>query len=98
MFSGNKDDERAAIVQMNTELLNAQLELLSAQVATDRLRLRFSAEDLARYGQPDVLRKAAASAATLHDYYNGIASQLSDSNPASPSQSSFWRKRRWWRR
>ena len=98
MFSGSKDDERAAIVQMNTELLNAQLELLSAQVATDRLRLRFSAEDLARYGQSDVLRKAAASAAALHNYYDGIARQVSDPNPIAPPQPSSWRKRKWWRR
>jgi hypothetical protein len=98
MPSWNQGDERAAIEQMNTELQNAQLELLSAQCAMDRLRLRFSAEDLARNGEAGVLRKAAASASALHDFYNGIVQQVSDSNPIDPPQSSSRKKRRWWRR
>jgi hypothetical protein len=65
-------ENRVAIVQMNDELRNAQVELLSAQCATDRLRLRFSQEDIARHGQPDVLRKAVATTTTLHDYYSAI--------------------------
>jgi hypothetical protein len=79
MFSWSKNDDRVAIVQMNAELRHAQLELLSAECATDRLRLRFSAEDVASYGQWDVLRKALASALALHDYYSHIARQVSDS-------------------
>jgi hypothetical protein len=98
MSSWTEGDERAANEQMNTELENAQLELLSAQCAMDRLRLRFSAEDLARNGQAEVLRKAAASAAALHVFYNGIVRQVSDSNPNAPTQTSSWRKRKWWRR
>ena len=65
-------ENRVAIVQMNAELRNAQVELLSAQCATDRLRLRFSTEDIAQHGQPDVLRKAVASITALHDYYSAI--------------------------
>jgi len=79
MFSWSKNDDRVAIVQMNAELRHAQLELLSAECATDRLRLRFSAEDVASYGQWDVLRKALASATALHDYYSHIARQVADS-------------------
>ena len=96
MSSWNPGDERAAIEQMNKELQNAQLELLSAQCAMDRLRLRFSPEDLARNGEAEVLRKAAASAAALHDFYNGIVRNVSDSNPIAPTQTSSWRKRKWW--
>jgi Leu/Phe-tRNA-protein transferase len=65
-------ENRVAIVQINNELRNAQVELLSAQCATDRLRLRFSKEDIAQHGQPDVLRKAIASTTALHDYYSAI--------------------------
>jgi hypothetical protein len=43
-------ENRVAIVQINNELRNAQVELLSAQCATDRLRLRFSKEDIAQHG------------------------------------------------
>lgn len=72
--SGN----RLAAVQMNTELRNAQLEILSAQCATDRLRLRYSAHDLARHAQRDILRKAWTSAGALFEYYNNLLDQLPD--------------------
>ena len=78
MFSWDKTGDRVAIVQMNAELRHAQLELLSAQCATDRLRLRFSAEDIARHAQRDVLRRALSSANALRDYYSYIAQQVSD--------------------
>jgi len=76
MFSWDKTGDRVAIVQMNAELRHAQLELLSAQCATDRLRLRFSADDIARHAQRDILRKAVSSATALHDYYQYIAQQI----------------------
>jgi len=70
--------DRLASVQMNAELRHAQLEMLSAQCATDRLRLRYSAEDLARHAQRDTLRKAWSSANALFEYYNAIMNQLPD--------------------
>jgi len=60
------------VVQLNADLRSAQLDLLSAQCATDRLRLRFSTEDMARHGYRDLLRKAANSANALHDFYSSI--------------------------
>jgi len=88
MFSWGKNDDRVAIVQMNADLRNAQLELLSAECATDRLRLRFSTEDVASYGQRDVLRKALASATAIHDYYSQIVRQVSDSNSVALQKAS----------
>ncbi len=76
MFSWENSDDRLAIVQMNSELRHAQLELLSAQCATNQLRLRFTTEDLARFGQQDVLRKAIAAASGLRDYYASIEKQI----------------------
>lgn len=75
MLSWDKNGDRVAIVQMNAELRHAQLELLSAQCATDRLRLRYAAEDIARHGQMDILRKALSSVRALHDYYHHIVGQ-----------------------
>ncbi|HKM46891.1 MAG TPA: hypothetical protein VJX69_04860 [Terriglobales bacterium] len=72
MYSWDKAEDRAAIAQMNSELQHAQLELLSAHCATHQLRLRFSVEDLARYGERDVLRKAAETASALSEYYTSI--------------------------
>jgi hypothetical protein len=78
MFSLDEAGDRVAVVQMNSELRQAQLEMLSAQCATDRLRLRYTAEEIARHGQRDLLRKAWASANALAEYYNAIAQHLPD--------------------
>ncbi|MBZ5656584.1 MAG: hypothetical protein LAO56_15055 [Acidobacteriia bacterium] len=88
MFTWSDREDRAAIVQMNAELRHAQLEMLSAQCATDRLRLRFSPDDVARYGERDILRKAVASATALHDYYSYLVRQVSDLNPIAPPRAS----------
>jgi hypothetical protein len=76
MFSWEDPDDRIAIVQMNAELRHAQLELLSAECATHQLRLRFSTENVARYGERDVLRKAIAGAGALNDYYSAVEKQI----------------------
>jgi hypothetical protein len=87
MYICNDVDDRVAIVQMNAELRHAQLDLLSAQCATDQLRQRFSVEDLAKYGERDVLRKAIGTAVALGDYYLSILTQLpTDSLPVTESQ------------
>jgi hypothetical protein len=88
MFLWSETDDRVAIVKMNAELRHAQLELLSAECATDRLRLRFSPENLARYAERDVLRKAVASATALKDYYTYVARQVSEANTTTLPQAS----------
>ena len=60
-FAENQED-RISIVQMNSELRHAELELLSAHCATHKLRLRFSAKTVARHGRRDVLRKSIETA------------------------------------
>jgi hypothetical protein len=72
MFSWDDPDDRVAIVQMNAELHHAELELISAQCATHQLRLRFSIDDLARFGERAILRKAIAAASDLSEYYSSI--------------------------
>jgi hypothetical protein len=61
---------------MNSELQHAQLELLSAHCATHQLRLRFSADDLARFGQRDILRKSVQAANALSEYYSSIEKKI----------------------
>jgi hypothetical protein len=82
MFSWDDTGDRTVILQMNAELRHAQLEMLSAQCATDRLRLRYSAEDVARHGQRDTLRKAWAAANALSEYYNSVCKLVSEGNGA----------------
>jgi len=76
MFSWENPEDRVAIVQMNAELRHAQLELLSAECATQQLRLRFSTEDLARYAERNVLQRAIATVGALNQYYTSIQKQI----------------------
>src|SRR5580704_9983135 len=76
MYSWEDPDDRVSIAQMNSELQHAQLELLSAHCATHQLRLRYSADDLARFGQRDVLRKAVEAATALSEYYTSIERRI----------------------
>jgi hypothetical protein len=76
MYSWDKTEDRVVIMQMNSELRHAQLELLSAHCATHQLRLRFSTEDLARHGQRDVLRKSLETASALSQYYSSIEERI----------------------
>jgi len=86
MYSWENPDDRVAIVHMNSELRQAQLELLSAHCATHQLRLRFSTDDLARFGQRDILRKSLQAAAALSEYYTSIESKISavEAEPPAP--------------
>ena len=80
MLDWENPEDRAAIAQLNTSLRHAQLELLSAECASDQLRLRFSAQDIARYAQQDVLHKASRTATALHSYYCSLTVRSSDSS------------------
>jgi len=79
MLSWDKSADRSVIFKMNAELRDAQLELLSVCCATDRIRLRFSMEDVAQHGQRDILRKALGAATALHTYYTAVEEQISTS-------------------
>jgi len=76
MYSWQNPDDRLSIAQMNSELQHAQLELLSAHCATHQLRLRYSADDLARFGQRDTLRKSLQAATALSEYYSSIEKRI----------------------
>jgi hypothetical protein len=45
-----------------SDLRTAKVELLSAQCATDRLRLQYSVEDIVSFGEHHTLKGAIASA------------------------------------
>jgi hypothetical protein len=90
MLSWNKSADRLVIVQMNAKLQDAQVELLSAHCATERIRLRFSTEDIAVHGRRDVLRKAFGAATALHDFYSSIEEQINQlETEQTPSKSEF---------
>ena len=72
--------------QLNAELEQAQLELLSARCATHQLRRHYSTSDLVRFGRRDVLRKSAEAASALNEFYESIEKSIPqlDRHPAPP--------------
>ena len=76
MCSFEDPADRVSVTQLNSELQQAHLELLSAHCATHQLRLHFSADELARFGRRDVLQKSAQAASALNAFYASIESNL----------------------
>jgi hypothetical protein len=76
MYSYENSHDCRAIVQMNADLHHAHLEVLSAHCAVHQLRLHYSADDLARFGRRDILRKSAEAASALSDFYSSIEKRV----------------------
>jgi hypothetical protein len=72
MCSPEELGSSVSVQQLNAELEQAQLELLSAHCATHQLRLHYSSSDLVRFGRRDVLRKSAETASALNEFYESI--------------------------
>jgi len=72
MCPQRKVKDKVTVLQMNSEIQHAHLELLSAHCAVHQLRLHYSADDLIRFGRGDVLRKSAEAASALHEFYSTI--------------------------
>lgn len=75
-----------SVVELNSELQQVHLELLSAHCALHQLRLHYSSDDLARFGRRDVLRKSADAATALYKFYSAIEKKipLAEQDPAAP--------------
>lgn len=67
---------RVSLLDLNSDLQHAQVELLSAQCAVHQLRLHYSSDDLARFGRRDILCKSAQAASALNDFYCEIENIL----------------------
>ena len=64
------------VPRLMAELSAAKVELLSAQCATDRIRLQYSPKDIAAFGERQTLKRAIASAEALYRFYSQIADQI----------------------
>jgi hypothetical protein len=85
MYSHRNPNDRISILEMNSELENAQLELLSAHCATHQLRLHYSADELASFGRRDILRKSSEAASALSEFYSAIERKLPQTAPVPES-------------
>jgi hypothetical protein len=75
----NESSKQAGIARLISDLRAAKIELLSAQCATDRLRLQYSVADIVSFGERHALQGAIASAGALCRFFGSIEAQLKQS-------------------
>ena len=85
MSSYENPGNRVSVLQLNSELQQAQLELLAAHCAVHQLRLHYSSDDLACFGRRDLLRKSAEAAGALHEFYSSVESRIPLPEAFSPT-------------
>lgn len=64
------------IDHLKADLAAAGVELLSAQCAADRVRLRYSPQDIVAFGERHALKRAIASAEALYRFFSQIEAQI----------------------
>ena len=67
----------AKINTMISDFRAAWIDLLGARCATDRLRLRYSAQEIARFAEPITLNKSIDAVTAMCEYFSEIRKCLS---------------------
>jgi hypothetical protein len=62
--------------RLRADLAAASVEMLSAQCAADRVRLQYSLQDIAIFGDPQALKRAIASAESMHNFFSQVAAEM----------------------
>jgi hypothetical protein len=62
--------------RLAADLAAARVELLSAQCATDRIRLQYSMQDIAAFADRQALKQAIASAEALYRFFSQLGAQI----------------------
>jgi len=72
------------VTRLKADLAAASVELLSAHCATDRIRLKYSPQDIVAFGERHSLQRAIASAEALYRFFSQIEAHIhrqEDPNP-----------------
>lgn len=64
------------VARLKADLTAADVELLSAHCATDRVRLLYSPLDIVTFGERKALQRSIASAEALHRFFATIEAHL----------------------
>ena len=75
-MSNDEFRRQTGIARLASDLRTAKIALLSAQCATDRLRLQYSVEDIVSFGERQALKGAIASAGALCRFFSSLEDQL----------------------
>ena len=72
------------VVRLKADVAAASVELLSAHCATDRIRLQYSPQDIAAFGERHSLRRAIASAEAVCRFFAQIEVHIKRQPDANP--------------
>jgi hypothetical protein len=72
------------VVRLKADVAAASVELLSAHCATDRIRLQYSPQDIAAFGERHSLRRAIASAEAVCRFFAQIEAHIKRQPDANP--------------
>lgn len=73
MFGVSKQVDKTRLA---ADLAAAAVELLSAQCASDRIRLQYSPQDIVKFAEERTLQRAITSAEAVHRFFSLIAAQI----------------------
>jgi len=74
MPSGSR--KQIDVTRLKADLAAAGVEILSAHCAADRIRLNYSPEDIAAFGERRTLKNAITSSHALYRFFSQIESHL----------------------
>ena len=80
MMSGVK--KQVDVPRLAALLAAAKVELLSAQCAVDRVRLQFSAQDIALHGDRQLLKRAVQSASAMYQFLSQVEAEINQRDNA----------------
>ncbi len=75
-FSKDADRRRIETFKLDGDLRDAYVELLSAQSAVDRLRLRYRPEEVAVGGSSFMVARSISAAHAICEYFSSIHKSL----------------------
>jgi hypothetical protein len=64
------------VARLKADIAAASVELLSAHCATDRIRLKYSPQDIVAFGERHSLQRAIASAEALYRFFSQIQAHI----------------------
>ncbi len=76
MCARQDSGDPVVLVQLNGGLRDAHSELRSAERAAERLRVRFTVDQIARHAEPEMLSSAQTTAMSLYDYFSSIPTPI----------------------
>ena len=81
MQSGSK--KQIDVERLRAEIAAAGVEVLSAHCAADRVRLKYSPQEIVMFGERSTLKKAIASSEALYRFFALIEAQMKHKDGSS---------------